>query len=213
MNIFIKIIFFLSFVFIALIELITDLKTIRNNALVQVIARTVFAVTTVYLSFQKLSTTSLFVKIITVVATLIMILQVIIPQKIGIILLTINLLILGIVSICAYLKKQEYTFLIYAEVVLCFIRMCKLSLSFSFEGSGLVFPIIAIVAAAIVLACLGVYFYLKRNRNNERKLLTVLIISILFTFLLFMQPCDANFAEYLPEAAEVVRKAIMFQSY
>jgi len=39
------------------------------------------------------------------------------------------------------------------------------------------------------------------------------VCSILLTFLLFMQPCDANFAEYFPEAAETVRKAIMFQSF
>lgn len=36
------------------------------------------------------------------------------------------------------------------------------------------------------------------------------VVSILAAFLLFMRPLDGNFAEVLPEQAEVVRKTIMF---
>lgn len=58
-----------------------------------------------------------------------------------------------------------------------------------------------------------------RFKSIEKKDVTIplvcvlSVISILFTFLLFMQPFDGNFAEYFPEQAEVVRKVIMFQSY
>lgn len=67
-----------------------------------------------------------------------------------------------------------------------------------------------------ILAFLAIGYRIKTVSNKETTISLVCVfsvISILITFLLFMQPCDANFAEYLPEAAENVRKAIMFERF
>lgn len=56
--------------------------------------------------------------------------------------------------------------------------------------------------------------YRIKTADKSEKIIDVVcvfaVISVLLTFLLFMQPCDANFAEHLPDKAEAVRKAIMF---
>lgn len=67
-----------------------------------------------------------------------------------------------------------------------------------------------------ILVFFVIGYRLKTTGNKEITISLVCffsVLSILLAFLLFMQPCDANFAEYLPEAAEKVRKAIMFQSF
>ncbi len=64
-----------------------------------------------------------------------------------------------------------------------------------------------------ILAFIAIGYRLKTTAYRELSVNVVCIfavVSILLTFLLFMQPCDANFAEYFPDKAEAVRKAIMF---
>ncbi len=67
-----------------------------------------------------------------------------------------------------------------------------------------------------ILAFFAIGYRLKTTENKDSTISLVCVfsvLSILLTFLFFMQPCDANFAEYFPEAAETVRKAIMFQKF
>lgn len=67
-----------------------------------------------------------------------------------------------------------------------------------------------------ILTFFVIGYRFKTTEKKERTISTVCVfavLSILLTFFLFMQPCDANFSDYFPEAAENVRKAIMFQRF
>jgi len=67
-----------------------------------------------------------------------------------------------------------------------------------------------------ILVYLAVGYRFKTTKNPDKTISVVCafsVISILLTFLFFMQPFDGNFAEFLPEAAETVKKAIMFQKF
>lgn len=67
-----------------------------------------------------------------------------------------------------------------------------------------------------ILTFFAIGYRLKTTEHKERTISIICVcavFSILLTFLLFMQPCDANFADFLPDEAEKVRKAIMFQKF
>lgn len=50
----------------------------------------------------------------------------------------------------------------------------------------------------------------KKRALLSRVVSIFAVVSIFFTFLLFMRPCDANFADHLPEQAEAVRRVVLF---
>lgn len=56
--------------------------------------------------------------------------------------------------------------------------------------------------------------YRLRTTNRAAEYSSVIsilaVVSMLFAFLLFMRPCDANFASYLPEEAEKVKNIVTF---
>lgn len=67
-----------------------------------------------------------------------------------------------------------------------------------------------------ILVFFAIGYRLKTTEKPEKTITWVCVFSVLsmlLAFFLFLQPCDANFAEYFPEAADKVRRAIMFQSY
>ena len=67
-----------------------------------------------------------------------------------------------------------------------------------------------------ILTFLAIGYRYKTAENKEMVIsLTCVcsVLSILIAFLLFMQPNDANFAEYFPEAADKIKKIMIFKKF